>query len=111
MKYLALLDNDSFKIFKERRGLISLKLRLYLWVKHLSSEVAFDEFFGEEREEAFLKSKEKNRQAFMLETDKEDWTAFKANCARKNISSNTALNIILTAYAKSEYLFVISINI
>jgi hypothetical protein len=114
MNYLAKLDKEKVGEIK-RFDKYPLKLRFDLWVRHLSDEQNFkDYFFTEEPTEEktlFKKVRSKNLTSFTLDLDKEYWSKFNGLCRSNRMSGNYALNLLVDDFVENGTLFTVSISI
>jgi hypothetical protein len=109
MKYLAKLDIEKMQNLKVEGG-FSIRLRLSFWVKHLSNENNFNNFFNIKDTTGLLKKmKTKDLNSYTISVDDDEWKNFKKLCRDNKMSANYALNQLVDEYTKRGNLFEVKI--
>jgi len=114
MNYLAKLDKEKVGEIK-RFDDYPLKLRFDLWIRHLSDEENFYDYFIPENpsEEPILfkKVRDKTLSKFTLSLDREYWSKFNNLCRTNRMSGNYALNLLVDDFVENGTLFNVTIAI
>ncbi len=114
MNYLAKLDKEKVAEIK-RFDNYPLKLRFDLWVRHLSDEDNFYEYFipeqTSEEPSLFKKAKAKGLTNFTLDLDRGYWSSFNKLCRANRMSGNYALNLLVDDFVENGTLFNVTIAI
>jgi hypothetical protein len=113
MTYLAWIKREDFIKLKSKKGIFSVNIRIYYWIKHLSNIDNFNTYFNKEDyyDDNGLQSTREGKKQFTIELNKEDWDKFKYNCSKKQMSANYAINKLVADYAKGKKQHLFNINI
>tara|TARA_R110002020_G_scaffold232212_3_gene443751 strand:- start:1872 stop:2210 length:339 start_codon:yes stop_codon:yes gene_type:complete len=112
MNYLAKLDKEKVDYIKKFDN-YPLKLRFDLWVKHLSDETNFNDYFIPEENEVglFKKVRCKKLTNYTLDLDRSNWVKFNKLCRSNKMSGNYALNLLVNDFVENGNIFTVSISI
>lgn len=111
MNYLSKIDAKSLAEFKKKKGSMTMRLRLALWIRHLSNYDNFVEHFGYPKEgQTYIKEELTNHKSYTIKVDKWDWTLFKMHCRNDKMSCNYAINELIIQYITEGALFNVKIE-